>query len=58
MFVTAGLAFLLGVYGVFALLVLLGRKVPARALELSSGAYFVVGLVLLVAPSVMAVVRS
>jgi 4-hydroxybenzoate polyprenyltransferase len=55
---TAGLALLLGVYGAFALLVLLGRRVPARALELSSGAYFVVGLVLLVAPSVVAAVRS
>jgi 4-hydroxybenzoate polyprenyltransferase len=55
---TAGLALLLAVYGVFALLVLAGRRVPARALELSSGAYFVVGLVLLIAPTVISSVRS
>jgi hypothetical protein len=55
---TAGLALLLGVYGVFAALVLFRLRVPPRALELSSGAYFVVGLVLLIAPGILAVVRS
>lgn len=50
---TAGLALLLAVYGAFAVMLLTGRRVPQRALELSSGAYFVVGLVLAIAPGVI-----